>query len=160
MFFGVGNLIFFLYLGVLFGSSWLVVFIGFFFVDGGLVLLVVIVVIKFNGDILKMFLRVGKGLSIVLGCVMVICIGLFLVIFRIVVIIYEMGILFIIGFGISLVIFFIVFFVLVLVLIIRLLKVVDIVGLILILVLFIVLVVLIVKGIVFLLGEIRDSFLI
>ncbi|MGO0916429.1 hypothetical protein ACTPEM_25465, partial [Clostridioides difficile] len=30
---------------------------------------------KFNGDTSKMFSRAGKGLSIALGCAMVICIG-------------------------------------------------------------------------------------
>ncbi len=75
MFFGAGNLIFPPYLGVLSGSSWLIAFIGFLFADGGLALLAVIAATKFNGDTSKMFSRAGKGLSIALGCAMVICIG-------------------------------------------------------------------------------------
>ncbi|WP_131026592.1 branched-chain amino acid transport system II carrier protein [Clostridioides difficile] len=157
MFFGAGNLIFPPYLGVLSGSSWLVAFIGFLFADGGLALLAVIAATKFNGDTSKMFSRAGKGLSIALGCAMVICIGPLLAIPNTT---YEMGILPTIGSGISPVIFSIVFFALVLVLTIRPSKVVDIVGSILTPALLIALAVLIVKGIVSPLGEIRDSSLI
>ncbi|WP_131037002.1 branched-chain amino acid transport system II carrier protein [Clostridioides difficile] len=160
MFFGAGNLIFPPYLGVLSGSSWLVAFIGFLFADGGLALLAVIAATKFNGDTSKMFSRAGKGLSIALGCAMVICIGPLLAIPRTAATTYEMGILPTIGSGISPVIFSIVFFALVLVLTIRPSKVVDIVGSILTPALLIALAVLIVKGIVSPLGEIRDSSLI
>ncbi|MDL0416223.1 branched-chain amino acid transport system II carrier protein, partial [Clostridioides difficile] len=160
MFFGAGNLIFPPYLGVLSGSSWLIAFIGFLFADGGLALLAVIAATKFNGDTSKMFSRAGKGLSIALGCAMVICIGPLLAIPRTAATTYEMGILPTIGSGISPVIFSIVFFALVLVLTIRPSKVVDIVGAILTPALLIALAVLIVKGIVSPLGEIRDSSLI
>nr|UWI51295.1 branched-chain amino acid transport system II carrier protein [Clostridioides difficile] len=160
MFFGAGNLIFPPYLGVLSGSSWLVAFIGFLFADGGLALLAVIAATKFNGDTSKMFSRAGKGLSIVLGCAMVICIGPLLAIPRTAATTYEMGILPTIGSGISPVIFSIVFFAIVLVLTIRPSKVVDIVGSILTPALLIALAVLIVKGIVSPLGEIRDASLI
>lgn len=107
-----------------------------------------------------MFSRAGKGLSIALGCAMVICIGPLLAIPRTAATTYEMGILPTIGSGISPVIFSIVFFALVLVLTIRPSKVVDIVGSILTPALLIALAVLIVKGIVSPLGEIRDSSLI
>ncbi|MCC0644034.1 MULTISPECIES: branched-chain amino acid transport system II carrier protein [unclassified Clostridioides] len=160
MFFGAGNLIFPPYLGVLSGSSWLVAFIGFLFADGGLALLAVIAATKFNGDTSKMFSRAGKGLSIVLGCAMVICIGPLLAIPRTAATTYEMGILPTIGSGISPVIFSIVFFAIVLVLTIRPSKVVDIVGSILTPALLIALAVLIVKGIVSPLGDIRDASLI
>ncbi|HHQ8768663.1 TPA: branched-chain amino acid transport system II carrier protein [Clostridioides difficile] len=160
MFFGAGNLIFPPYLGVLSGSSWLIAFIGFLFADGGLALLAVIAATKFNGDTSKMFSRAGKGLSIALGCAMVICIGPLLAIPRTAATTYEMGILPTIGSGISPVIFSIVFFALVLVLTIRPSKVVDIVGSILTPALLIALAVLIVKGIISPLGEIRDSSLI
>ncbi|UWD47973.1 branched-chain amino acid transport system II carrier protein [Clostridioides difficile] len=160
MFFGAGNLIFPPYLGVLSGSSWLVAFIGFLFADGGLALLAVIAATKFNGDTSKMFSRAGKGLSIVLGCAMVICIGPLLAIPRTAATTYEMGILPTIGSGISPVIFSIVFFAIVLVLTIRPSKVVDIVGSILTPALLIALAVLIIKGIVSPLGEIRDASLI
>ncbi|MCC0634617.1 branched-chain amino acid transport system II carrier protein [Clostridioides sp. ZZV15-6388] len=160
MFFGAGNLIFPPYLGVLSGSSWLVAFIGFLFADGGLALLAVIAATKFNGDTSKMFSRAGKGLSIVLGCAMVICIGPLLAIPRTAATTYEMGILPTIGSGISPVIFSIVFFAIVLILTIRPSKVVDIVGSILTPALLIALAVLIVKGIVSPLGDIRDASLI
>ncbi|MCC0657549.1 MULTISPECIES: branched-chain amino acid transport system II carrier protein [unclassified Clostridioides] len=160
MFFGAGNLIFPPYLGVLSGGSWLVAFIGFLFADGGLALLAVIAATKFNGDTSKMFSRAGKGLSVVLGCAMVICIGPLLAIPRTAATTYEMGILPTIGSGISPVIFSIVFFAIVLVLTIRPSKVVDIVGSILTPALLIALAVLIVKGIVSPLGDIRDTSLI
>ncbi|MDB0440663.1 branched-chain amino acid transport system II carrier protein [Clostridioides difficile] len=160
MFFGAGNLIFPPYLGVLSGSSWLVAFIGFLFADGGLALLAVIAATKFNGDTSRMFSRAGKGLSIVLGCAMVICIGPLLAIPRTAATTYEMGILPTIGSGISPVIFSIVFFAIVLVLTIRPSKVVDIVGSILTPALLIALAVLIVKGIISPLGDIRDTSLI
>ncbi|MCC0678825.1 branched-chain amino acid transport system II carrier protein [Clostridioides sp. ES-S-0005-03] len=160
MFFGAGNLIFPPYLGVLSGGSWLVAFIGFLFADGGLALLAVIAATKFNGDTSKMFSRAGKGLSVVLGCAMVICIGPLLAIPRTAATTYEMGILPTIGSGISPVIFSIVFFAIVLILTIRPSKVVDIVGSILTPALLIALAVLIVKGIVSPLGEIRDASLI
>lgn len=128
MFFGVGNLIFLFYLGIIIGLEWLIVFLGFMFVDVGLVFLVVMVIVKFDGNVVEMFKRCGMKLGIFIGCVDILCIGLFLVILRIGVIIYEMGIMFLFGILILVLLFCIFFFVILYVLIIRFFKVVDIVG--------------------------------
>ena len=155
MFFGAGNLIFPPYLGVLSGSSWLVAFIGFLF--GGLALLAVIAATKFNGDTSKMFSRAGKGLSIALGCAMVICIGPLLAIPRTAATTYEMGIMPLFGTSIPVLLFCILFFAISYVLTIRPSKVVDIVGQFLTPALLIALAFIIIKGIISPLGDIVDK---
>ena len=157
MFFGAGNLIFPPYLGVLSGSSWLVAFIGFLFADGGLALLAVIAATKFNGDTSKMFSRAGKGLSIALGCAMVICIGPLLAIPRTAATTYEMGIMPLFGTSIPVLLFCILFFAISYVLTIRPSKVVDIVGQFLTPALLIALAFIIIKGIISPLGDIVDK---
>jgi LIVCS family branched-chain amino acid:cation transporter len=160
MFFGAGNLIFPPYLGVLSGTQWWIAFLGFVFADVGLALLAVLAATKFNGNTEEMFKRAGKGLGILLGCAIVICIGPLLAIPRTAATTYEMGIVPIFGSGFSPIIFSIIFFAITLFLAIRPSKVVDIVGQYLTPALLVALAILIIKGIFAPLGEIRDSTLI
>lgn len=161
MFFGVGNFMFFLFLGMEFGKDWLIFFIGFVVVDVGIVMFVIIVIVRCKGSMDDVFRRVGKGLVRVMSVVVLVCL-VFFVILRICVIIYEMGIMFIFGdYGLVVkVVFLIIFFGLILVFIIRFFKVIDIIGKYLILVLLLVLFVLIVKGIIFLVGFMSFEYMI
>ncbi|WP_101772951.1 branched-chain amino acid transport system II carrier protein [Peptostreptococcus faecalis] len=160
MFFGAGNLIFPPYLGVLAGTQWFSGFFAFLFADGGLALLGVIAMTKVEGDMPKLFTRAGKNIGVVIGTIMVLCIGPFVAIPRTSATTYEIGILPTIGDGFSPIIFSIIFFAIVLFLSIKPSKVVDIVGAVLTPALLICLAVLIIKGSVSPLGEVMDRTLI
>ncbi|WP_024622053.1 branched-chain amino acid transport system II carrier protein [Metaclostridioides mangenotii] len=160
MFFGAGNLIFPPYLGVLTGPQWWISFSGFVFADVGLALLAVIALIKYNGNAEEMLSRCGKKLGILMGTVIVICIGPLVAIPRTAASTYEIGILPTIGPGFNPILFSIIFFAITLVLSIRPSKVVDIVGQYLTPALLVALAVLIIKGIITPLGDIRPDSLI
>lgn len=148
MFFGAGNLIFPPYLGVLSGTKWFIGFIAFLFADGGLALLGVIALTRTNGDMKKLFTRAGKGIGVVIGTLMLLCIGPFLAIPRTAATTYEIGIMPTIGPGFNVILFSVIFFIVVFLLTIRPSKVVDIVGAFLTPALLICLAVLIVKGVI------------
>lgn len=160
MFFGAGNLIFPPYLGVLTGPQWWIAFSGFVFADVGLALLAVIALIKYNGNAEQMLSRCGKNLGIIMGTVIVICIGPLVAIPRTAASTYEIGILPTLGSGFNPILFSIIFFAITLVLSIRPSKVVDIVGQYLTPALLVALAVLIIKGIMTPLGDIRPDSLI
>lgn len=54
MFFGAGNLIFPLYLGLVSGNQWLIGFLGFVIADVGLALLAILASAKCGGDISRL----------------------------------------------------------------------------------------------------------
>lgn len=153
MFFGAGNLIFPPFLGVVSGTKWFVSFIAFLFADGGLALLGVIALTRTDGDMEALFTRAGRKVGILIGSLMILCIGPFLAIPRTAATTYEIGIKPTIGTGLSPIIFAIIFFAIVLVLTIKPSKVVDIVGAFLTPALLVCLAILIIKGIVSPLGQ-------
>lgn len=148
MFFGAGNLIFPPYLGVTSGTKWFIGFIAFLFADGGLALLGVVALTRTGGDMKQLFTRAGKAIGIIIGTLMILCIGPFLAIPRTAATTFEIGIKPLAGAAINPVIFAIIFFIVVFVLTIRPSKVVDIIGAFLTPALIICLAVLIIKGIV------------
>ncbi|MDR1774321.1 MAG: branched-chain amino acid transport system II carrier protein [Clostridioides sp.] len=160
MFFGAGNLIFPPYLGVLSGVQWWIAFVAFFIADGGLALLGVIAMIKYDGKADEMLARCGKKLGAIIGTAIVLCIGPGIAIPRTAATTYEIGILPNFGQNINPWIFSIIFFAIVIFLSIKPSKVVDIVGSYLTPALLIALAVLIIKGIISPLGEIRQNSLI
>ncbi|MDY4560469.1 MAG: branched-chain amino acid transport system II carrier protein [Peptostreptococcus porci] len=153
MFFGAGNLIFPPFLGVISGTKWFTSFAAFLFADGGLALLGVIALTRTDGDMEALFTRAGRFIGVLIGSLMILCIGPFLAIPRTAATTYEIGIKPTIGTGLSPIIFAFIFFAIVLVLTIKPSKVVDIVGAFLTPALLICLAVLIVKGIVSPLGQ-------
>ena len=153
MFFGAGNLIFPPLLGVVSGTKWFTSFAAFLFADGGLALLGVIALTRTDGDMEALFTRAGRFIGVLIGSLMILCIGPFLAIPRTAATTYEIGIKPTIGTGLSPIIFAFIFFAIVLVLTIKPSKVVDIVGAFLTPALLICLAVLIVKGIVSPLGQ-------
>lgn len=160
MFFGAGNLIFPPYLGVVSGQKWFISFLSFLFADGGLALLGVIALTRTNGDMKKLFTRAGTGIGILIGTIMILCIGPFLAIPRTAATTFEIGIVPIFGTAINSIVFSIVFFAISLLLSIRPSKVVDIVGSFLTPALLICLIVLIVKGIISPIGAPIDRVLV
>lgn len=153
MFFGAGNLIFPPLLGVVSGTKWFTSFAAFLFADGGLALLGVIALTRTDGDMEALFTRAGRFIGVLIGSLMILCIGPFLAIPRTAATTYEIGIKPTIGTGLSPIIFAIIFFAIVLVLTIKPSKVVDIVGAFLTPALLICLAVLIIKGVVSPLGQ-------
>ncbi|SFE15729.1 branched-chain amino acid transport system II carrier protein [Peptostreptococcus sp. D1] len=153
MFFGAGNLIFPPLLGVVSGTQWFTSFAAFLFADGGLALLGVIALTRTDGDMEALFTRAGRFIGVLIGSLMILCIGPFLAIPRTAATTYEIGIKPTIGTGLSPIIFAIIFFTIVLILTIKPSKVVDIVGAFLTPALLICLAVLIIKGIVSPLGQ-------
>lgn len=156
MFFGAGNLIFPPYLGVESGPDWIVAFLGFIFADVGLALLAVLALAKSGGNVDGVLGRAGKKLAIILGSVIMICLGPLLAIPRTAATTFEMGVSPIVS-GFNPIIFSIMFFVLTLILTIRPSKVVDIIGQFLTPGLLIALGALIVKGIITPLGQIASN---
>ena len=75
MFFGAGNLIFPPYLGSLFGTKWLAAMSGFGITGIGLPLLGVIVMSHYDGSFEKFADKGGKLFGILLGTLVVLCIG-------------------------------------------------------------------------------------
>jgi LIVCS family branched-chain amino acid:cation transporter len=75
MFFGAGNLIFPPYLGSLFGTKWLAAMLGFGITGIGLPLLGVIVMSHYDGSFEKFADKGGKLFGILLGTLVVLCIG-------------------------------------------------------------------------------------
>ena len=74
-FFGAGNLIFPPYLGVLSGEQWYAAFAGFLVGDVILSILAVIVSCKYNSRGIGVLSRVGEKFAVVMGCIMLACIG-------------------------------------------------------------------------------------
>lgn len=156
MFFGAGNLLFPPYLGLITGKNWLIGFTGFILADVGLSILAILAIARCNGEVSKIFSRAGHKLSIVLGCVIMICIGPLLAIPRTAATTFEMGIQPIFS-NFNSIIFSVIFFGVTLLLTIRPSKVVDIIGAYLTPALLIALLILIVIGIVNPLGNIEPS---
>ena len=156
MFFGAGNLIFPPYLGMMSGPDWAIGFAGFIIADVGLALLAIAAASKCSGDINQMLSKVGKKLSLVLGCLIMVCLGPLLAIPRTAATTFEMGVAPITD-SISPVLFSVVFFGITLALTIKPSKIVDIIGQVLTPVLFIALLVLIIKGISSPIGEISQA---
>ena len=75
MFFGAGNLIFPPYLGSLYGSKWIAAMLGFGITGIGLPLLGVIVMSQHEGSFDNFAGKGGKLFSILLGSLVVLCIG-------------------------------------------------------------------------------------
>ncbi len=148
MFFGAGNLIFPPYLGVTSGTKWFIGFIAFLFADGGLALLGVVALTRTGGDMKKLFTRAGNSIGVLIGTLMILCIGPFLAIPRTAATTFEIGVKPVLGGNVNPIIFAIIFFIVVFFLTIRPSKVVDIVGAFLTPALIICLAVLIIKGVV------------
>ncbi len=127
MFFGAGNLIFPTFLGLESGKSWIIALLGFVLADVGLAILSIIAAAKCNGDVSKIFGKVGKKLSVILGGIIMICLGPLLAIPRTAATTYEMGIAPIFN-GFSPIVFSIIFFIITLILSIKPSKVIDIIG--------------------------------
>ncbi len=127
MFFGAGNLIFPTFLGLESGRSWIIGFFGFVLADVGLAILSIIAAAKCDGDVSKIFGKVGKNLSIILGAIIMICLGPLLAIPRTAATTYEMGIAPIFS-GFSPIVFSIIFFIITLILSIKPSRVIDIIG--------------------------------
>ena len=153
MFFGAGNLIFPPYLGIISGPSWFVGFAGFTIADAGLALLAIIAIALCEGDIMKLFEKIGKGPAILLSFADIMCVGPLLVIPRTGATTYEMGITPIFGQNTPILLITIIFFVLTFILTVRPSKVIDIVGQVLTPFLIIALLVIIVKGVISPLGQ-------
>lgn len=157
MFFGAGNLIFPPYLGIIAGPSWFVAFSGFTIADAGLALLAIIAIALCEGDIMRLFEKIGKGPAILLSFADIMCVGPLLVIPRTGATTYEMGITPIIGKGTPILIVVAVFFVLTFLLTVRPSKVIDIIGQFLTPFLMIALLVIIAKGVMSPLGQSIDQ---
>ncbi|WP_346936560.1 branched-chain amino acid transport system II carrier protein [Clostridium sp.] len=127
MFFGAGNLIFPTFLGLESGRSWIIGLLGFVLADVGLAILSIIAAAKCNGEINGIFGKIGKNLSIILGTVIMVCLGPLLAIPRTAATTYEMGIAPIFN-GFSPIVFSIIFFIITLALSIKPSKVIDIIG--------------------------------
>lgn len=127
MFFGAGNLIFPTFLGLESGRSWIIGLFGFVLADVGLAILSIIAAAKCNGEINGIFGRIGKNLSIILGTIIMVCLGPLLAIPRTAATTYEMGIAPIFN-GFSPIVFSIIFFIITLALSIKPSKVIDIIG--------------------------------
>ncbi len=127
MFFGAGNLIFPTFLGLESGRSWIIGLLGFVLGDVGLAILSIIAAAKCNGEINGIFGKIGKNLSIILGTVIMVCLGPLLAIPRTAATTYEMGIAPIFN-GFSPIVFSIIFFIITLALSIKPSKVIDIIG--------------------------------
>ncbi|GAA0774279.1 branched-chain amino acid transport system II carrier protein [Clostridium subterminale] len=127
MFFGAGNLIFPTFLGLESGRSWIIGLFGFVLADVGLAILSIIAAAKCNGEINGIFGKIGKKISIILGTVIMVCLGPLLAIPRTAATTYEMGIAPIFN-GFSPIVFSIIFFIITLVLSIKPSKVIDIIG--------------------------------
>lgn len=156
MFFGAGNLIFPPYLGLISGGSWVTGLIGFLLADVGLALLAIGAAAKCGGEVSKILDRAGKGLAILLGCAIMICLGPLLAIPRTAATTFEMGIQPLVG-GFNPVLFSIIFFIITFVLTIKPSKVVDIIGQFLTPALLVALAALIIKGIISPLGSINPE---
>lgn len=150
MFFGAGNLIFPPYLGVLAGSSWLVIFLGFTVTAVGLALVALMAVTYYDCDIMKFFSPIGKTPALILSFMVIMCVGPLLVIPRTGATAYEMGIKPILGFHnfFTISIVAIIFYILTYFLTVKPSKVVDIIGKFLTPFLILALVIIIVKGII------------
>lgn len=158
-FFGAGNLIFPPYLGVLAGKSWMVAFGGFLIGDVVLAVMAVIVSGKYKSKGIGVLSRAGEKFSVIVGCIMLACIGPLMAIPRTAATTYEIAILPLTS-SVNPVIFSIVFFAITLVLTVRPSQVVDNVGKFLTPALLIALAVLIIKGFLTPLGEVRtDSYI-
>lgn len=151
-FFGAGNLIFPPYLGVLSGEQWYAAFAGFLVGDVILSILAVIVSCKYNSRGIGVLSRVGEKFAVVMGCIMLACIGPLMSIPRTGATTFEISIQPLFP-NANPVVFSIIFFAVTLVLTVRPSKVVDNVGKFLTPALLLALAVLIIKGLVTPLGD-------
>lgn len=155
-FFGAGNLIFPPYLGVLAGKSWLPAFGGFLIGDVVLAVMAVIVSGKYKSKGIGVLSRVGEGFSVIMGCIMLACIGPLMAIPRTAATTFEISVLPLTD-AVNPILFSVIFFAITLVLTVRPSKVVDNVGKFLTPALLLALAVLIVKGMISPLGEARPD---
>ncbi|MGM9639036.1 MAG: branched-chain amino acid transport system II carrier protein [Butyricicoccaceae bacterium] len=156
IFFGAGNLIFPPYLGMLAGKQWFVGFLCFILADAGLAVMTVLAIIRMEGDVLRVFSRMGHVPARVLVTLAMLCVGPLICIPRTCATTYEMGMVPLFP-GVNSWVFAAVFFSLVFFLTVRPSAVVDIIGKILTPVLLLALAVLFVKGIVTPIGAIRTE---
>lgn len=158
-FFGAGNLIFPPYLGVLAGQSWLPAFGGFLIGDVVLAVMAVIVSGKYKSKGIGVLSRAGEKFSVIMGCIMLACIGPLMAIPRTAATTYEISILPLTS-AVNPIVFSVIFFAVTLLLTVRPSKVVDNMGKFLTPILLIALAVLIIKGFVTPLGAVRaDSYI-
>lgn len=146
MFFGAGNLIFPAFLGLECGNTWITGFLGFIVADVGLAILGLVSAAKSGGEISTVMNKAGDKLGILLGSLIMICLGPLLAIPRTAATTYEMGIQPLFQ-GFNQIIFSVIFFIIVLLLTIKPSKIIDVIGQVLTPVLLITLAVLIVMGI-------------
>ncbi|MGN1032736.1 MAG: branched-chain amino acid transport system II carrier protein [Intestinibacter sp.] len=157
IFFGAGNLIFPPYLGLRTGSSWMIAFIGFVIGDVLLALAGLVSGSDYQGDEpIPILERIGKVPAIIVGTVMMICLGPLLVIPRTGATTFEISIQPLFP-GINAAVFSIIFFGITFVFTIGQSKVVDVVGKIFTPILLICLVVLIITGIVNPIGDVTQN---
>lgn len=153
LFVGVGNIIFFLMVGLQVGEYvWIVVF-GFFIIVVGLLVLTVVVLVKVGGGVDSFSMLIGKVVGVLLVMVCYLVVGLFFVMLCIVIVFFEVGIVLLMGdFVLLLFIYSLVYFVIVILVLFYLGKLLDIVGNFFVLLKIIVLVILFVVVIVWLVG--------
>lgn len=156
MFFGAGNLIFPPYLGISSGSEWASSLVGFVIGDVVLALLVMVIMSKHNGDLNEVTMKMGKKFSVILGIVIITCLGPLLAIPRTAATTFEVGVQGVFP-NANPIISSIIFFTITLVLAIKPSKVVDIVGEFLTPALLICLAILIAKGIMNPIGDFTAS---
>lgn len=156
MFFGAGNLIFPPYLGISSGSEWLNSFTGFVIGDVGLALIIMVIMAKHNGSLSEVTMKMGKKFSVIIGIVIITCLGPLLAIPRTAATTFEVGVQGIFP-NANPIISSIIFFAITLMLTIKPSKVIDIVGEFLTPTLLICLIILITKGIMNPIGEFTSS---
>lgn len=153
-FFGAGNLIFPPYLGILAGQAWLPAFAGFLIGDVVLAVMAVIVSGKYKSKGIGVLSRAGETFSVIMGCIMLACIGPLMAIPRTAATTFEISILPLTD-AVNPIVFSVIFFAATLLLTVRPSKVVDNVGKFLTPILLLALAVLIIKGLITPLGEAR-----
>lgn len=146
-FFGAGNLIFPPYLGILAGQAWLPAFAGFLIGDVVLAVMAVIVSGKYKSKGIGVLSRAGETFSVIMGCIMLACIGPLMAIPRTAATTFEISILPLTD-AVNPIVFSVIFFAATLLLTVRPSKVVDNVGKFLTPILLLALAVLIIKGLI------------
>lgn len=157
LFVGVGNIIFFLMVGLQVGEYVWMVVIGFLIIVVGLLVLMVVVLVKVGGGVESLSILIGKVVGILLVVVCYFVVGLLFVMLCIVIVFFEVGIVLLIGDGLLLLLIYsVIYFVLVILVFFYLGKLLDIVGNFFVLLKIIVLIVLVVVVIIWLVGLISD----
>lgn len=93
IFFGAGNLIFPPYLGMISGEEWFKGFLCFMIADGGLAIMTVLAMIRYDGTIWCMLKRLSKPAAGLLATITMLCVGPLLCIPRTCATTFEMGVL-------------------------------------------------------------------